>query len=106
MKLFLDILCRLLIVSFIVAMDYHFINIYLEHYQEFIPWQILVVAAVPVCIIWFFPFKLSFPVGEPTSIDVPLGNKEYAKNNYGISGAGITAAQKAFPQKSKKIKKK
>lgn len=28
------------------------------------------------------------------------------KNNYGISGAGITAAQKAFPQRLKKIKKK
>ncbi|MBP6860779.1 MAG: hypothetical protein KBC57_00295 [Neisseriaceae bacterium] len=106
MKLCLDIFSRAFLVSIILIMDYKFINIYLEHYQNFMPWQILAVAAVAFGIIWFFPFKLSFPRDEPAPRDEPTSNNEYAKNNYGISGAGITAAQKMFPQKLKKIKKK
>ncbi len=36
----------------------------------------------------------------------PLYESAPIQNNYGISGAGIAAAQKAFPQRLKKIKKK
>ncbi|XDZ52342.1 hypothetical protein AB8Q18_04635 [Neisseriaceae bacterium CLB008] len=56
MKLFLDILCRILIVSLVVVMDYHFIKNYLERYQKLVPWQVIV-GFVPVAIIILLPWE-------------------------------------------------